>query len=290
MLDRKIDYFIEVVEKGSFSSAARSFLLSQSAISQQITLLENELNIQLFDRTGYKPQLTPAGKIFYEGCIKLKEESEELLRSIHEEHQKIIIGLTQLQHNKPIIHIINKFKYDHPNVEFDLVEGTFEETYTNLSQSKTDVAFGLESDFKHDPSIHYTSLFKYQMGVVCSLNHPFSHKTEITIEELKNESFIVMSKKVGRTFYKDFLNACRQDGYKPHIVKEVDSFEDFIIQVSLGRGIGICSMNVINNALAKAIPISKTHHHNDYVIAYKENVSSICQQFIDETIRYFETL
>lgn len=55
MLDRKIEYFIEVVEKGSFSSAARSFLLSQSAVSQQIALLENELNIQLFDRTGYKP-------------------------------------------------------------------------------------------------------------------------------------------------------------------------------------------------------------------------------------------
>lgn len=47
MLDRKIEYFIEVVEKGSFSSAVRSFLLSQATISQQITLLENELNIKL---------------------------------------------------------------------------------------------------------------------------------------------------------------------------------------------------------------------------------------------------
>lgn len=290
MLDRKIEYFIEVVEKGSFSSAARSFLLSQSAVSQQITLLENELNIQLFDRTGYKPQLTSAGKIFYEGCIKLKEESEELLRTIHEEHQKITIGLTQLQQNNSIIHIINKFKYNHPNVEFDLVEGTFEETYTNLSIEKTDVAFGLESDFKHDPYIHYTSLFQYQRGVICSLNHPFSRKKYITIDELKNESFIVMSKKVGRIFYKDFLNACKQDGYKPHIVKEVDSFEDFIVQVSLGKGIGICSMDVNNNALVKAIPISKTHHHNDCVIAYKDNVSSICQQFIDEAIHYFKTL
>lgn len=56
MLDRKIEYFIEVVEKGSFSSAARSFLLSQSAISQSDHIIENELNIQLFDRTGYKPQ------------------------------------------------------------------------------------------------------------------------------------------------------------------------------------------------------------------------------------------
>ena len=46
MLDRKIEYFIEVVEKGSFSSAVRLFLLSQATIFQQITLLENELNIK----------------------------------------------------------------------------------------------------------------------------------------------------------------------------------------------------------------------------------------------------
>ena len=93
--------------------------LTPTALSHRIRKLEQQLNIQLFDRTGYKPQLTSAGKIFYEGCIKLKEESEELLRTIHEEHQKITIGLTQLQQNNSIIHIINKFKYNHPNVEFD---------------------------------------------------------------------------------------------------------------------------------------------------------------------------
>ena len=72
MLERKIQYFIDGVQEGSFSSAAKKYLLSQSAISQQITQLENEIGVILFDRSGYKPKLTNQGKVFYEGCLKLQ--------------------------------------------------------------------------------------------------------------------------------------------------------------------------------------------------------------------------
>lgn len=67
MLDKKIVYFIEVVNEGSFSAASRKLLISQAAISQQITLLESELNVKLFDRDGYRPILTSAGRQFYQG-------------------------------------------------------------------------------------------------------------------------------------------------------------------------------------------------------------------------------
>ena len=72
MFKQVIYYFIAVVEQGSFSKAAKKFYLSQSAISQQITQLENEIGVILFDRSGYKPKLTNQGKVFYEGCLKLQ--------------------------------------------------------------------------------------------------------------------------------------------------------------------------------------------------------------------------
>lgn len=103
MLERKIQYFIDVVQEGSFSSAAKKYLLSQSAISQQITQLENEIGVILFDRSGYKPKLTNQGKVFYEGCLKLQRETNELLETIQQEHIKIRIGLTQLEQNKHFV-------------------------------------------------------------------------------------------------------------------------------------------------------------------------------------------
>nr|WP_288543890.1 LysR family transcriptional regulator [uncultured Faecalibacillus sp.] len=290
MLERKIHYFIDVVQEGSFSSAAKKYLLSQSAISQQITQLENEIGVILFDRSGYKPKLTNQGKVFYEGCLKLQRETDELLESIQLEHIKIRIGLTQLEQNKHLIKIINQFKNHYKNVEFDLIEGTFEETNTNLLQSKTDLAFGLESDFKSDEEIEYKPLFHYTMCLMCSLNNPLALKDEISVEDLKNQNYICLSKKMGRNFYRDFIQAFKLDGIKPKIIKEVDTFEQLTIDVSLDKGVAICSSEVVNENIAKAIPIIDTHHHNDYVIAYHKDCSEIEQRFIKETIHYFETL
>ena len=66
MFKQVIHYFIAVVEQGSFSKAAKKFYLSQSAISQQITKLENNLGFSLFDRRTYYPTLTEEGKRYYE--------------------------------------------------------------------------------------------------------------------------------------------------------------------------------------------------------------------------------
>lgn len=220
----------------------------------------------------------------------MQRETNELLETIQQEHIKIRIGLTQLEQNKHLIKIINQFKNHYKNVEFDLIEGTFEETNTNLLQGKTDLAFGLESDFKSDERIEYKPLFHYTMCLMCSLNNPLASKNEISVEDLKNQNYICLSKKMGRNFYKDFIQAFKLDGIKPKIIKEVDTFEQLTIDVSLDKGVALVSKEVVNENIAKAIPIINTHHHNDYVIAYHKDCLEIEQRFIKEAIRYFETL
>lgn len=79
MLEQRVMYFITVIEEGSFSAAARKLYLSQPALSKQISVLEKELNIQLLDRSGYRPVLTKAGTIYYEKVKELKKQYDELL-------------------------------------------------------------------------------------------------------------------------------------------------------------------------------------------------------------------
>ena len=73
MFKQVIYYFIAVVEQGSFSKAAKKFYLSQSAISQQITKLENDLGFSLFDRRTYYPTLTEEGKMLLKNICPLSE-------------------------------------------------------------------------------------------------------------------------------------------------------------------------------------------------------------------------
>ena len=65
MLFRQIEYFQAVIETGNFYQAAEKCNVSQSAISQQIKKLEQELGVKLLDRHNRTFSLTPAGEHFY---------------------------------------------------------------------------------------------------------------------------------------------------------------------------------------------------------------------------------
>ena len=65
-MHRQMRYYIAVVETNSFFEAGEICHISQSAISQQIKALEEELQVQLLERHGRKFTVTPAGRYFYE--------------------------------------------------------------------------------------------------------------------------------------------------------------------------------------------------------------------------------
>ena len=66
MLLRQIEYYLAVVDCGSFSEAAEKCFISQSAVSQQIKALEKELGVELLERHNRTFTLTESGKVFIE--------------------------------------------------------------------------------------------------------------------------------------------------------------------------------------------------------------------------------
>lgn len=77
---KQIRYFQAVVRCGSFTEAAEECYISQSAISQQIQALEQELGIQLLERRNRKFSVTPAGEYFYKKSLVLTADLEKLCR------------------------------------------------------------------------------------------------------------------------------------------------------------------------------------------------------------------
>ena len=76
---RQIQYFHSVVENNSFSLAAEECNISQSAISQQIKALENELGFKLLERNNRKFTLTPAGEYFYKKTLILVSDYRKIV-------------------------------------------------------------------------------------------------------------------------------------------------------------------------------------------------------------------
>ena len=108
-------------------------------------------------------------------------------------------------------------------------------------------------------------------------------------KDIKDEPLIILSKKQGEDYYHDYMEAFRLDGVVPYIKKEVDDLNEYIMAISLGEGIGLSAMEVINeNDQVVAIPLKESHHHADYAVGYhQDNVKSSVKNFIRYVEDYF---
>ena len=96
MLFKQLEYFLAIVNTGSFSEAAEQCHISQSAISQQIKSLETELGTRLFDRHNRTFSLTKAGELLYRKGTVVKNDTDNLLKEIKSSNNVISSTKTYL--------------------------------------------------------------------------------------------------------------------------------------------------------------------------------------------------
>src|SRR5580693_6004566 len=76
LLDKMATY-VRVVEAGSFTAAARQIRISSAAVSRQVAVLETELRVTLLARSTRRMAITPAGRRYYERCLRVLREVDD---------------------------------------------------------------------------------------------------------------------------------------------------------------------------------------------------------------------
>ncbi|MBO6128258.1 MAG: LysR family transcriptional regulator [Pseudobutyrivibrio sp.] len=292
ILEKKVHYFISVVEEGSFSAAAKKHYVSQANLSKQIVQLEKEIGVALFDRSGYRPVLTDAGKYLYDKLVSISKKENELFDGISRYVEgSVKAGFTGLFENRELIEAIRMYQEKHPGQDIELNRFDFEGCAKALEDEQIDICFGLESIFKRYRNIKYEILHGYDICFVCTKNHPLARLKVVSIDQIKNEGLVVLSKKFSADYYNDFMEACRKDGYEPNINLEVNSFDELILSVCLGSGVALCGESSIREENLVAIPIESTSHAPNYVVAYRDEPhKSNLELFLKFIREYFGTL
>lgn len=133
--------FLSVAEEGSFAAAAKKLFISSSVISKRISRLENQLRVQLIQRTTRTMALTESGQLFYEHCKRIKSEINDAADKIQQQHQ-IPSGLLRI--NAPMsfgqVHLIpavNDFLALYPEMKIELILGS---QYANFIYKGLDLA------------------------------------------------------------------------------------------------------------------------------------------------------
>lgn len=135
--------FHKILETGSFKSAAAELHRTQPAISLSIKKLEEEMEVSLFDRSGYRPQLTSHGKAFYERSVKVLQgmsELEGLSQSFKQkEEPEIFVELDGISPLPKLLRLFKNFSDRHPNTKLNLSMGILSEAEKKILERKAQI-------------------------------------------------------------------------------------------------------------------------------------------------------
>lgn len=122
---RQLEYFRKIAQTGSINEAARQLNMSQPPLSYQLKLLEEELDVVLFERSRQGVTMTEAGKLLYQRSEELLQfaDSTKLEVSHIGKRQVLRLGMTSTTVG-PILPIISAFVQKHPEVTFEVHDGS----------------------------------------------------------------------------------------------------------------------------------------------------------------------
>lgn len=144
MLFKQIKYFMAIAATGSFSEAAAQCFISQSAVSQQITALERELDAELFERTPRGVILTEAGRYLYENAMVLLKQAEKLKAGVRQAdckyQDRFVVSFTAGCLPEELCCALARFKTRHREETLHVYEAGFEAALEALEKGQADIA------------------------------------------------------------------------------------------------------------------------------------------------------
>ena len=286
-------YFIGVAEHRSFSRAAERMHVSQSALSRQMQILEDELGVMLFDRIGRRIVLTPAGQDLLSRCQTVIHDIEAIRTRANElaggGTGVLRLGVTPQTLESLVSRFISHFRRRHP----DAIVTIFEDGSANLAElvekGQIDVAIGVLPD---GSTLDSRRLFPLAVLCVVPSSHRFKGKRSISVQELKGEPLLLLRRQFMTRQL--FDGACELANLKQRILIESNSPHSLLSLVTVQLGIAnIPSTSLLDKLRPNALLVK---HERTLLSCWMSAIwhprryrSSISQAFVDELYSYTRT-
>ncbi len=277
---RQLQYVIRIAEEMNFSRAAEKLHIAQPSLSQQLSKLEKELGVLLFQRSTNSVEMTHAGTVFVEKARKVIDQVEQIKQEMDDIAQmrtgKLIIGSLPITGSHILPMVLPVFRAKYPQVEITLVEDTTANLEHLTSIGQTDIT--LLSLPLGEPSLSYRPLIEEEIRLAVPPSHPLNaagaaaDNREVNLGRLRNEPFIVLKK--GQGFRQIAMELCKEAGFVPKIVFESSNIETVQSLVAAGMGIAFVPEMVTRNQSGEYVPayfrLAPPYPTRTLVIAFKK--------------------
>jgi DNA-binding transcriptional LysR family regulator len=234
---RQLEILQAIAETGSFTGSGRKLHVSQSAISRQILLLEEELSEPLFLRIGRQVKMTPTGEALLQMSHRIFDDLKDTVGAITNRTGelrgtlRLAGGMTVCIYVFPPL--LRHFRKKHVQAEVRVSAGLTEKSLRELRSGTADC--GLLTLPIDEPDLVTIPVLKEELLLVTAPNHPFARRRRITPGDLAGEPFVLFEagSNTRRVIDAFFLRS----GIEPTIVMDTENAE--IIKAMIRAGIGI---------------------------------------------------
>lgn len=243
---RQLRYFVAVAEEMNITRAAVRLHMTQPPLSRQISQIEEDLGLQLFERGARPLRMTEAGRIFYTQAKRLLSEADELApltRRLALLAERIVIGFVPSALYGALPQVIRAFREAAPQIELSLIEMFTLEQLGALKGGRIDVGFGrLRFD---DPQVTREVLLEERMIAALPLGHPLADSgMPLTPADMARETLIIYPSSPRPSYADQQLSALRDHALEPARVHEVRELQTALGLVAAQVGVSLVPESV----------------------------------------------
>jgi DNA-binding transcriptional LysR family regulator len=245
---RQLRYALAVATHRHFTRAAASVPVAQPALSHQIKLLEQELGVQLFERSRSGARLTEAGEIFIlrarRALAEMDAAREEIAALNGLTAGRLVLGAMQALARLDLPRLIAAFHAAYPGVDVSLREESARDMLTLAARGEIDLAIAA-LDIEPPAGLEAVPLVREPVLVAMPAAHPLAALKTVPVPRLAGETFIFFKPGTGLRAVSD--QAAEQAGFVPHVGFQTSSHDRLLALVSEGLGVAFVPASAVSD-------------------------------------------
>jgi molybdate transport repressor ModE-like protein len=218
----KLRLFLVILEEGSLRRAADRLRISQSAITRQIQALELELGGDVLERTSAGVRPTNGGDVLAKRAKRLLADYDSTMAEVRRlnrgESERLRIGYIASAVQEYLGPALAVLRRDHPRLKVKMLDQTPGEMIIALRQGKIDLALTLHGIDLLSRDFYIRKIATVRSLVALPVSHRFATKRQVSISQLKGETFVRGSDDVVPGYNQRIIQLCRKyGGFRPRL-------------------------------------------------------------------------
>ena len=236
---RFVEIFCDVAQRRSFSKGAAARNVSQSSASQAVNFLERRLGARLIDRSKRPLELTPAGRVYFEGCRELLERFRAVEDRVQALQDRVAgpvrvaaiysVGLMHMEH------VVQRFEELYPDARLRVEYLHPDQVYEQVLADEADL--GLVSYPRHGGDIASIDWQEQPMVLVVPPGHRLAGRRNVPVSELDGEDYVGFTEEL--TIRRKVDRQLKRSRVAVRIVHEFDNIETIKRAIEIGSGIAL---------------------------------------------------